>query len=42
MFLINDHHYELILEDGDIAVLENISTGESLAMSVKDLWNYTI
>lgn len=42
MFLINEDYYELILEDGNIAVLENISTGESLAISIKDLWNYTI
>lgn len=42
MFLIDDNYYELLLEDGDIAVLENISTGEALTMSIKELWNYTI
>lgn len=30
------------LEDGDIAVLENIRTGESLTMNIKELWNYAI
>ena len=42
MFLINDSYYELILEDGDIAVLENIRTGEPLTVPLKDLWNYAI
>lgn len=42
MFLINDSYYELVLEDGDIAVLENIRTGESLTMDIKELWNYAI
>lgn len=42
MFLINDSYYELILEDGDIAVLSNIVTGESLTMDIKELWNYAI
>ncbi len=39
MFLINDSYYELVLEDEDIAVLQNICTGEPLTMLVKDLWN---
>nr|DAR78254.1 MAG TPA: hypothetical protein [Caudoviricetes sp.] len=42
MFLINDSYYELVLEDGDIAVLSNIVTGESLTMGIKELWNYAI
>lgn len=42
MFLINDSYYELVLEDGDIAVLSNIVTGESLTMDIKELWNYAI
>jgi len=42
MFLINDNYYELILEDGDIAVLSNIVTGESLTMDIKELWNYAV
>jgi len=42
MFLINDNYYELVLEDGDIAVLSNIVTGESLTMDIKELWNYAI
>lgn len=42
MFLIDDRYYELVLEDGDIAVLENIRTGESLTMNIKELWNYAI
>ena len=42
MFLINDSYYELVLEDGDIAVLENIRTGEPLTMNIKELWNYAI
>ena len=42
MFLINDSYYELVLEDGDIAVLENIRTGEPLTISIKELWNYAI
>ena len=42
MFLINDSYYELVLEDGDIAVLENIRTGEPLTMDIKELWNYAI
>lgn len=42
MFLINDSYYELVLEDGDIAVLENIRTGESLTMDIKELWNYAV
>ena len=39
MFLINDKYYELILEDGDIAVLSNVVTGESMTILIKDLWN---
>ena len=42
MFLINDSYYELVLEDGDIAVLENIRTGEPLTINIKELWNYAI
>ena len=42
MFLIDDKYYELVLEDGDIAVLSNIVTGESLTMNIKELWNYAI
>ena len=42
MFLINSSYYELVLEDGDIAVLSNIMTGESLTMNIKELWNYTV
>lgn len=42
MFLIDDSYYELILEDGDIAVLSNIVTGESLTMDIKELWNYAV
>ena len=42
MFLINDNYYELVLEDGDIAVLENIRTGEPLTINIKELWNYAI
>ena len=42
MFLINDNYYELILEDGDIAVLENIRTGKPSPMDIKELWNYAI
>jgi hypothetical protein len=42
MFLIDDKYYELVLEDGDIAVLSNIVTGESLTMDIKELWNYAV
>lgn len=42
MFLIDDKYYELVLEDGDIAVLSNVVTGESMTMSIKELWNYAI
>ena len=42
MFLIDNSYYELVLEDGDIAVLSNIMTGESLTMDIKELWNYAI
>ncbi|WP_261790518.1 hypothetical protein [Fusobacterium polymorphum] len=42
MFLINGSYYELVLEDGDVAVLSNIMTGESLTMNIKELWNYTV
>ena len=42
MFLINGSYYELVLEDGDIAVLSNIMTGESLTMNIKELWDYTV
>lgn len=42
MFLIDGSYYELVLEDGDIAVLENIKTGEPLTMGIKELWNYAI
>ncbi|WP_315323417.1 hypothetical protein [Fusobacterium pseudoperiodonticum] len=42
MFLIDDSYYELVLEDGDIAVLSNIVTGESLTMDIKELWNYAV
>lgn len=41
-FLIDNECYELILEDGDIAVLQNIYTGEPLTMPVKDIWNYAV
>ena len=42
MFLIDGHYYELVLEDGDIAVLSNIVTGESLTVDIKELWNYAV
>lgn len=42
MFLIDGNYFELVLEDGDIAVLSNIVTGESLTMDIKELWNYAI
>ena len=42
MFLIDGHYYELVLEDGDTAVLENIRSGEPLSMNIKELWNYAI
>lgn len=42
MFLVNGSYFELILEDGDIAVLSNIVTGESLTMDIKELWNYAV
>lgn len=42
MFLIDGNYFELVLEDGDIAVLENIKTGEPLTMDIKELWNYAI
>lgn len=42
MFLIDGNYFELVLEDGDIAVLQNVSTGESLTMNIKELWNYAI
>ena len=42
MFLIDGSYFELVLEDGDIAVLSNIVTGESMTMDIKELWNYTV
>ena len=42
MFLIDGNYFELVLEDEDIVVLENIRTGEPLAIPMKDLWNYAI
>lgn len=42
MFLIEDKYYELVLEDGDIAVLSNVVTGESMTIPIKELWNYAI
>lgn len=42
MFLIDNSYYELVLEDGDIAVLSNIVTGESLTIDIKELWNYAV
>ena len=42
MFLIDGNYYKLILEDGDIVVLENIRTGEPLTMNINELWNYAI
>lgn len=42
MFLIDDRYYELVLEDGDTAILEDIRTGEPLIVPMKDLWNYAI
>jgi hypothetical protein len=42
MFIINDSYYELVLEDGDIAVLQNVSTGEPLTIPIRELWNYAI
>lgn len=35
MFLIDGHYYELVLEDGDIAVLSNVLTGEPLTIPYK-------
>lgn len=42
MFLIDGNYFELVLEDEDIAVLENIRTGEPLTMDIKELWNYAV
>jgi hypothetical protein len=42
MFKIDDKYYELVLEDEDIAVLQNVSTGETSTMPIRELWNYTI
>ena len=42
MFLIDGNYFELVLEDGDIAVLENIRPGEPLTVPMKDLWNYAV
>lgn len=42
MFKIDDKYYELVLEDEDIAVLQNVSTGEPLAMPIREVWNYSI
>ncbi|WP_338943067.1 hypothetical protein [Fusobacterium polymorphum] len=42
MFKIDDKYYELVLEDEDIAVLQNVSTGETLIMPIRELWNYAI
>lgn len=42
MFKIDDKYYELVLEDKDIAVLQNVSTGETLTMPIRELWNYAI
>ncbi|WP_258879387.1 hypothetical protein [Fusobacterium animalis] len=42
MFKIDDKYYELVLEDEDIAVLQNVSTGETLTMPIRELWNYAI
>lgn len=38
MFLINDNYYDLVLEDGDIAVLSSIVTGEPLTMTRNEFW----
>ena len=42
MFKINDKYYELVLEDEDIAVLQNVSTGKPLTMPTREVWNYAI
>lgn len=42
MFKIDDKYYELVLEDEDIVVLQNVSTGETLTMPIRELWNYAI
>ena len=42
MFLIDGNYFKLVLEDGDIAVLSNVVTGESLSMNIKELWNYAV
>lgn len=42
MFLIDGNYFELVLEDGDIAVLSNIVTGEPLTIHIRELWNYAI
>ena len=42
MFKIDDKYYELVLEDEDIAVLQNVSTGEPLTMPIREAWNYSI
>ena len=42
MFLIDGHYYELVLEDGNIAVLSDIITGETLIKPMIERWNYAI
>jgi hypothetical protein len=42
MFKIDDKYYELVLEDEDIAVLQNVSTGEPLTIPIREPWNYAI
>lgn len=40
-FKINGTYYELILEDGDLVVLSDINSGESLVLTIEELWgNY--
>lgn len=32
--------YELYLEDGDITLLTDLATGDTIAVPTKEAWNY--
>lgn len=42
MFEINGNYYELCLEDGDITVLTNVCTGQTITVPSDQVWQYQI
>lgn len=40
MFNINGNLYKLYLEDGDITVLQNVCTGQTISIPTSQVWQY--